>query len=202
MSAFTSSCSAILSSHLDEDTAAYIQSVLEDEDFDAEDGPEMVNGLIDGSCEDNAEEVKSLLWAAFATDDKAPAAAPVEQITRLLDSAVTMKSQDVSTNTHSIEPVDTDGNQVKVGSITAFFANQIGVRTEQAVSEKQRRKAAQKKLREDEERQVRYYASNRFVAGFHVKLQRTQTCISERTHISEAHPRSPSRCARRRSRTQ
>jgi ATPase subunit of ABC transporter with duplicated ATPase domains len=168
MAAFAASLPGVLSPHIDEDTVDYICSLLSDPDCDFEDEGihESIDALIDGSVddEDQAQEVKRKLWEIVGGDakqagDKADGGGNgVAAVTRLLTTAVTMSEQDITTTGHSIETLGGMSSSLisqQPGAIAAFFANQIGVRTEAAISEKLRRKNAQKKLREEQEKKER-----------------------------------------------
>ncbi|GMH77457.1 hypothetical protein TL16_g07416 [Triparma laevis f. inornata] len=156
------SVNSILSS-VDEDTREYIISLITDGDADdIEDTKEAVNALIEGADEDNADELTSKLWTAIESNAAnapiKPAQEDVGEVTKLLSKKITIGDSDIVTAGSGILAQADDETQPRGFSVANFFANQIGIRSEAAVSEKKRRKMAQQKLREEQERREREIA--------------------------------------------
>jgi ABC-type dipeptide/oligopeptide/nickel transport system ATPase subunit len=160
-----------LKPHLDEDTCDYIASLLEEDPTD-EDAREAVTALIEGFDSDNAAglmdnptlcraffellDLGSSSTAAATVDKKQVAIAPLQL--RKLDQAVTLSTMDVQTFASGLR-ADADAAAIAddegESKIAAFYANMIDV-SSAAQSERARRKARQKEIRErleEEERQ-------------------------------------------------
>ena len=153
-----------LSEHLDEDTTEYILSILHDDPRD-EDAREAVTGFILGHdieaevCEqffttlDNALSkgcygVENL---TIGTNDQHN-----DQIPRKLDNAVTLKEHDIETFASGLVADKGTGDLDTTSDIQAFYANMIDVSNNPAAkSERARRKARQKELREKMEAEER-----------------------------------------------
>jgi ABC-type dipeptide/oligopeptide/nickel transport system ATPase subunit len=161
-----------LKPHIDEDTCDYIASLLEEDPTD-EDAREAVTALIEGFESDNADagltDNPELCRAFFELLDlgsssaTTSAAAVVKNeaapppLLRKLDQAVTLSTMDVQTFASGLR-ADTDAAAADgegESKIAAFYANMIDV-SSAAQSERARRKARQKEIRErleEEERQ-------------------------------------------------
>jgi ABC-type multidrug transport system fused ATPase/permease subunit len=174
---------SLLSSHLDEDTVEYISSLLEDDPAD-EDAREAVEALITGALDDEttAETLIRELWRLLSSTlsggggavdasngkgsrhsgDAATAAtnsssSVMEETTKRLDKAVTMKENYVVSYANGLRAKEEHGpnDEGKESAIQNFYANMIGIQSDEVMSERARRKAAQKALREkkaDEDR--------------------------------------------------
>ena len=160
------SVESALQDHVDEDTCDYIISLLEDESQDPEEAREAVQALIHGSVDESASvdplEVCQTLFELLdlnsnnksSNDDNAnnpssSSTAGGPPALRKLDQAVTMKAQDVQTFASGLAADNTGGTilEAKDSEIATYYANMIDIRSEAAVSERQRRKARQKELR-------------------------------------------------------
>jgi hypothetical protein len=174
-----------LRSCLDEDTCEYIQSLLEEDLFDA-DAREAVSALIEGSIggEDliKAEQVTADFFglldaSAIGSDTKENAFESVETVLRRLDHAVTIKDKDVQTFASGLQ-ADMDTTELdKESDIAAFYANMIDVTNNAAaVSERARRKERQREIRlamEEEERK-------RCIEEAMAMLENTETASTEK----------------------
>ena len=148
------------SSEVDSDTIEYICGMLaEDMTVDTR---EAVDALIAGADEDGGEELSRALWGRLLGEGGAGEDEDgddgVGQVTKLLTNKVRMAEEDSQySGNGGIVPLTSEEETAasRGFSVAAFFANQIGVRTEAAISEKKRRKLAQKKLREEQERRER-----------------------------------------------
>ena len=156
-----------LGSHLDEDTLEYITSLLGENPRD-DDAREAVEALILGGVEDEQFDPNDICKALFdlldlggdhGTTEDTQEDIEVDAPLRKLGQAVTMKEHDIQSYamglSAELDPVSL-GDE-KESQIAAFYANMIdGKLNEDAVSERDRRKARQKELRikmEEEERQ-------------------------------------------------
>ena len=156
-----------LGSHLDEDTLEYITSLLGENPRD-DDAREAVEALILGGVEDEQFDPNDICKALFdlldlggdhGTTEDTKEDIEVDAPLRKLGQAVTMKAHDIQSYamglSAELDPVSL-GDE-KESQIAAFYANMIdGKLNEDAVSERDRRKARQKELRikmEEEERQ-------------------------------------------------
>jgi len=156
----SSAVEASLVQYLDEDICEYIQSMLEEDPHDI-DARDAVAELLKGSVEDGDPEI--IISSFFerldlnrgkngSTSNSSGDDGPL----RKLDQAITLKEKDVQTFASglSADPVD---DPDAVSSIAAFYANMIDISgNDAAQSERNRRKARQKEMREameEEERQ-------------------------------------------------
>jgi hypothetical protein len=168
------SVESLLSPHLDEDTLEYITSLLAEDPSD-EDAREAVEALISGNVEeeDTAEKLIQQLWKDLNASLSGGVSSNITSnnddddmnaTTKRLDKAVTLKDHDVVTYAGGLgaaDKVDKDGNATsrEGGSgIQSFYANMIGIRSDEVMSEKARRKAAQKALREKKDEEDRQRA--------------------------------------------
>ena len=144
----------------DEDTVEYIESMIlagvDDGGVD-EEVKEAVNSMIEGSLEDShqTEEIATLIemfWSKCAASHggqvncNASSGDDGDTTTALLKESVKMSDTDIcSSGTGGIKASsEDDGGQARSTlDYSSFFANQIGIRTERAVSEKARRKKKQ-----------------------------------------------------------
>lgn len=160
--------SSPLSSHLDEDTSEYILSILQDDPNDA-DAREAVLAFVTSSLDDDigsdattvCDAFFTLLDAALGTDGNVNSGnanySNDNDLPRRLDAAVTLKAHDIqsfaSGLTANIDPTDINDTP---SDIQTFYANMIDVSNNpRAKSERERRKARQREMREkmeDEER--------------------------------------------------
>lgn len=156
-----------LASHLDEDTLEYITSLLGEDPHD-DDAREAVEALILGGVEDEQFDPNDICKAFFelldlggddATKEDTKDDLEIDAPLRKLGQAVTMKAHDIQSYamglSAELDPVALGDD--KESQIAAFYANMIdGKLNEDAVSERDRRKARQKEIRikmEEEERQ-------------------------------------------------
>eukprot|EP00977_Amphora_coffeiformis_P011367 scaffold2744_cov160-Amphora_coffeaeformis.AAC.4 len=176
--------SSALEDHLDSDTCDYIASLLEDDPNDA-DAREAVHALITGSVdtEDHQVDPEEICQSFFAlldlgkndddgdtgaendpTRKEASSSAAADGVEngglRKLDQAVTMKDHDVQTFASGLSSgMDNFGNDTegKANSqIADFYANMIDISNNTAAqSERARRKARQKEIREQLEEEER-----------------------------------------------
>ncbi|KAL7551403.1 hypothetical protein ACHAWF_014589 [Thalassiosira exigua] len=163
-----------LSEHLDEDASEYILSILHDDPSD-EDAREAVAALVGASVDDDggggAEDACAAFFRALdeslgggggdcGVDDGAIRPS-VADVPRKLESAVTLKSRDIQTFASGLVAEPEPGADPEDGGtsdIQAFYANMIDVSNNpRAKSERERRKARQKEVRErlDEEERRR-----------------------------------------------
>ena len=130
-------------STIDEDTRDYIASMITDGD-DIEDTKESVNAMIEGADEENAEELQRKLWEAIESSggrsqqqEKDDDSCDTGGVTKLLDKKITIGDSDIKTFASGIIAKEEDGDDQSRGiGYASFFANQIGIRTEAAISEK------------------------------------------------------------------
>lgn len=160
-----------LSDHLDEDTSEYIISILIDDPSD-EDAREAVTGFISSSIDDeHGEEVCGnffeILDGALCGNGvgksatSSTTASALDDLPRRLDNAITLKSHDIQTfasglvanSDQSSNPISEDDENTS--DIQSFYANMIDVSNVSAKSERERRKARQKEMREKMEEEER-----------------------------------------------
>ena len=157
MSSFVEQAVSAVLSSIDEDTREYIASMIVEAD-DMEEAREAVDAMIEGADEENAEELQKKLWAAIessgAQTQQQSASDDTGEVTKLLEKKITIGDSDVKTFASGMKAQDGDAESRGM-DFSSFFANQIGIRTEAAMSEKKRRKLAQRKLREEAERRER-----------------------------------------------
>ena len=163
----TGAVACALAPHLDEDTLEYITSLLGENPRD-DDAREAVEALILGGVEDEQFDPNEICRAFFELldlgecdnpRDDTPEEVDEDAPLRKLGQAVTMKAHDIQSYAMGLraelDPVAV-GDE-KESQIAAFYANMIdGTLNEDAISERDRRKARQKELRikmEEEERQ-------------------------------------------------
>ena len=162
-----------LSEHIDEDTSEYLISILIDDPAD-DDAREAVSGFIQSSIEDeNVEDVCAqffaLLDASLSNDggvisnnNAGNSSATADDHPRKLTNAITLKTHDIQSFASGLV-AETDSSfgmsddPDAQSEIQSFYANMIDVSNHpRAKSERERRKARQKEMRErleDEERQ-------------------------------------------------
>mmetsp|Transcript_9988 Transcript_9988/g.14012 ORF Transcript_9988/g.14012 Transcript_9988/m.14012 type:complete len:851 (-) Transcript_9988:83-2635(-) len=163
----SSAAEATLSPHVDEDVVEYVISLLSDDAHDT-DARDAVRELINGSIEDDSAEV--IVQEFFGKlDDLVEGGGGIsgrkddddgEPTVRKLDSTVTLKDHDIQTFASGLvaESVNDDGESSSrpTESMETFYANMIDVSSHpRAVSERTRRKARQKELREKMEEEER-----------------------------------------------
>ena len=151
--------------HIDEDTLEYIRSLLEENPSD-EDARDSVREMIVSATEPEGKDGVGIVNSLFElldlgtdgnlADDDDGATGGL----RKLDQAVTMQSQDIRTFASGLRANEADLNPLshdQPTQIAAFYANMIDPNaSEEALSERVRRKARQKEMRmaqEEEERQ-------------------------------------------------
>lgn len=168
---------------IDDDTVEYIVSLLE-EDHSDEDAREAVSALIASAVEGNVGErfdPNDICRAFFALldlgdseheklDEDDNNVSELPQL-RKLDHAVTLKAQDVTTYASGLSAdshlaIDIDPNSKKESQIANFYANMIDISSVEALSERDRRKARQKDLREKMEEEERQRAIQEAMAMF------------------------------------
>ena len=150
--------------YLDQDTFDYISSLLEDDPND-EDAREAVAALIHSATEDEQVDGLQICQNLFelldlGTNDTANKEEDDSSL-RKLDQAMTIKAYDIETFASGLRAADgrspEDDDDKKETSIASFYANMIDISSNEAAqSERIRRKARQKEIRErleDEERQ-------------------------------------------------
>ena len=163
-----------LEPHLDEDACEYVTSLLQDQPHDP-DAREAVTALIVDSVDEEQHDAEQLCQTFFDLMDglgnnnnknnnnSAPEEETTEAATSLrkLDQAVTIKAHDIQTFASGLQADwaadDDPQTRPKQSQIAAFYANMIDCRNNPAAqSERARRKARQKELRErleEDERQ-------------------------------------------------
>ena len=151
-----------LSGHLDDDSTEYMLSILLDDPTD-EDAREAVQSIIASVVDE-----QSVCNEFFAALDAAMGAATNQagtndtnnenELPRLLDNAITLKSQDITSFASGLvadkDSTMDDPNNAS-SDIQAFYANMIDISNVQARSERDRRKARQKEIRERMEEEER-----------------------------------------------
>lgn len=157
-----------LSQHLDEDTTEYILSILLENPSD-EDAREAVSGFIQSSIEDNGLEVSSNFFDILdetlgsgsinnGVSNMNLTNSQVDQPLRKLDNTITLKVHDIQTFASGLV-AESDptmiGDENEPSDIQSFYANMIDVSNVQAQSERERRKARQKEMRERMEEEER-----------------------------------------------
>lgn len=189
---------------IDDDTLEYVASLLEEDHAD-EDAREAVSALITSAVEGDVCQQQQqqrfdpndICRAFFAlldlgdseheqVDDKVDA--PERPQLRKLDHAVTLKAQDVTTYASGLSAdshlaVDLDPTSNKESQIANFYANMIDISSVEALSERDRRKARQKDLREQMEEEERQRAIQEAMAMFEAP---EQTSTEETLMMEEA----------------
>ncbi|GMI35615.1 hypothetical protein TrCOL_g9454 [Triparma columacea] len=156
MSSFVEQAVSTILASIDEDTREYIASMIAEAD-DMEETREAVDAMIEGADEENAEELQKKLWAAIESSGEQTQQTSSDdagEVTKLLEKKITIGDSDVQTFASGMKARGGD-DDARGMDFSTFFANQIGIRTEAAMSEKKRRKLAQRKLREEAERRER-----------------------------------------------
>ena len=162
--------SSPLSNHLDEDTSEYILSILLDDPNDA-DAREAVQAFVASSLDDTDIAGSSDVCDAFFeildnalgndnhhTDTNSNAPMPSnDDLPRRLDAAVTLKEHDIQTFASGlVANVDPSDINDSPSEIQTFYANMIDVsKHPRAKSERERRKARQREMRESMEEEER-----------------------------------------------
>ena len=155
-----------LADHLDEDSTEYMLSILLDDPTD-EDAREAVTSIISSVVDE--EEVGEEFFAALdvamgntngsgGTNQAANNDGNDEnELPRLLDNAITLKSQDIKTFASGLvaDKDSTMDDPNTSSDIQNFYANMIDVSNVQGRSERDRRKARQKEIRERMEEEER-----------------------------------------------
>ncbi len=153
-----------LAGHLDEDSTEYMLSILLDDPTD-EDAREAVTSIIssvvdeEGVCEDFFAALDAAMGntkSQAGTNDTNNE----NELPRLLDNAITLKSQDVTSFASGLvadkDSTMDDPTSNNSSDIQSFYANMIDVSNiPQARSERDRRKARQKEIRERMEEEER-----------------------------------------------
>jgi ABC-type dipeptide/oligopeptide/nickel transport system ATPase subunit len=189
---------------IDDDTLEYVASLLEEDHAD-EDAREAVSALIASAVAGDVGQQQQqqrfdpndICRAFFAlldlgdseheqVDDKDDA--PERPQLRKLDHAVTLKAQDVTTYASGLSAdshlaVDLDPTSNKESQIANFYANMIDISSVEALSERDRRKARQKDLREQMEEEERQRAIQEAMAMFEAP---EQTSTEETLMMEEA----------------
>ena len=153
-----------LSTHLDEDTSDYILSILQDEPNDA-DARETVRAFVIGSLDEDDITKENICDAFFELVDTALGnngtiqsdTAPETDLPRRLDAAITLKSHDIESFASGlVANIDHDTHNDGPSEIQTFYANMIDVsKNPRARSERERRKARQREMREQMEEEER-----------------------------------------------
>lgn len=157
-----------LSGHLDDDSTEYMLSILLDDPTD-EDAREAVTSIISSVVDQErvCDEFFAALDAAIGdtncnnTVNQAGTTNDTNnenELPRLLDNAITLKSQDITSFASGLvadkDSTMDDPNNTS-SDIQAFYANMIDISNVQAKSERDRRKARQKEIRERMEEEER-----------------------------------------------
>lgn len=159
--------SSQLSAHLDEDTSEYILSILQDDPHDS-DAREAVQAFVTSSLDDdlgaNAIDICDAFFTAFdaalgidgSTNNDATNKAE-DDLPRRLEAAVTLKQHDIQSFASglvaNVDPTDINDEP---SEIQTFYANMIDVsKHPRAKSERERRKARQREMREKIEEEER-----------------------------------------------
>ena len=170
----TEAIETILSSVVeDTDTLEYIASLLEDDPSD-DDTREAVAALIANAIHEQQQQsslssnnAQDICQAFFHLLDLETNHTPMQQrqqlqpdeLVRKLDHAVTLKAHDIQTYASGLSAeLHVDPTSNKESSIASFYATMMDLSTEEALSERDRRKARQKELREQWEEQERQRA--------------------------------------------
>uniref|UniRef100_A0A7S4QCT5 ABC transporter domain-containing protein n=2 Tax=Ditylum brightwellii TaxID=49249 RepID=A0A7S4QCT5_9STRA len=167
-----------LSSHLDEDVVDYVISLLSDDAYDT-DARDSVRELINGSIDDEEVNAEVIVQEFFEMLDEHGGGGrndnknnnrdddDGEPTIRKLTSTVTLKDHDITTFASGLIAAtintDIDGDDEDAilttsrpsESMETFYANMIDVTNVSAMSERARRKARQKELREKMEEEER-----------------------------------------------
>lgn len=160
--------SSPLANHLDEDTSEYIMSILQDDPNDS-DAREAVQAFVSSSLDDDLGSSANDICDAFFdaldaalgndgnADNTAPKTSEGDDLPRRLDVAITLKEHDIKTFASglvaNVDPTDIDDEPSEIQS---FYANMIDVsKHPRAKSERERRKARQRELREKLEEEER-----------------------------------------------
>lgn len=157
-----------LAGHLDEDSTEYMLSILLDDPTD-EDAREAVTSIIssvvdeEGVCEDFFASLDAAMGNTKSSNTANQAGTNdtnnENELPRLLDNAITLKSQDITSFASGLvadkdstidDPTDTTSSDIQ-----SFYANMIDVSNVQGRSERDRRKARQKEIRERMEEEER-----------------------------------------------
>eukprot|EP00986_Skeletonema_menzelii_P021516 scaffold34803_cov166-Skeletonema_menzelii.AAC.2 len=157
-----------LSGHLDDDSTEYMLSILLDDPTD-EDAREAVASIISSVVDQErvCDEFFAALDAAMGDTDCNNTVNQAgttndtnneNELPRLLDNAITLKSQDITSFASGLvadkDSTMDDPNNTS-SDIQAFYANMIDISNVQAKSERDRRKARQKEIRERMEEEER-----------------------------------------------
>jgi len=163
---------------IDDDTLEYICSLLQD-DGDDESTREAVAALIASAVDDDRFDPTEIAHSFFALLDlgkideprgggaAAADATDTVAVLRKLDHAVTLKAHDVQTYASGLSAeLQVDPTSTKESQIAHFYANMIDISSTEALSERDRRKARQKELRELLEEEERKRAIQEAMAIF------------------------------------
>ena len=156
-----------LAGHLDDDSTEYMLSILLENPSD-EDAREAVSSIISSVVDEDSgvcDEFFAALDAAMGDINCSNTASQADtnnesELPRLLDNAITLKSQDITSFASGLvadkDSTMDDPNKNASGSdIQQFYANMIDISNVQAKSERDRRKARQKAIREQMEEEER-----------------------------------------------
>jgi len=155
-----------LAGHLDEDSTEYMLSILLDDPTD-EDAREAVTSIISSVVDEEevCEEFFAALDVAMGNTNGSGGANQAanndgndeNELPRLLDNAITLKSQDIKTFASGLvaDKDSTMDDPNTSSDIQNFYANMIDVSNVQGRSERDRRKARQKEIRERMEEEER-----------------------------------------------
>ena len=161
----------VLAPHIDdEDIIEYIASLLEDNPECDEDLRETVLSLISGAVDDDEELAEKLLCSILPSGSNDDVVTSVSE--DVYGTGVTVKKLEKSLciqdqiDIDGEEAVDEFGLSKRLGGkisqegadIQDFYANMIDIRTEEIVSQRAKRKEAQRKLREKQEEEDRLRA--------------------------------------------
>mmetsp|Transcript_28513 Transcript_28513/g.44907 ORF Transcript_28513/g.44907 Transcript_28513/m.44907 type:complete len:860 (-) Transcript_28513:3313-5892(-) len=155
-----------LADHLDEDSTEYMLSILLDDPTD-EDAREAVTSIIssvvdeEGVCDDFFAALDAAMGSNTANNNNQAGANDANnenELPRLLDNAITLKSQDITSFASGLiadkDPTMDDPADAS-SDIQSFYASMIDVSNVQGRSERDRRKARQKEIRERMEEEER-----------------------------------------------
>ena len=155
-----------LADHLDEDSTDYMLSILLDDPTD-EDAREAVTSIIssvvdeEGVCDDFFAALDAAMGSNTANNHNQAGANDANnenELPRLLDNAITLKSQDITSFASGLvadKDTTMDDPENESSDIQSFYANMIDVSNVQGRSERDRRKARQKEIRERMEEEER-----------------------------------------------